>query len=224
MNAHQLDRVRRMFPCFSDIADDSWASSEMIRVTPDTPHAIREGHVLQHAMFMISGSIRVFKLSQSGKEITLYRVYGGQCCVLMMASILGETEYQASVSIEAESEVLMIPVPMFRRWMERSKPVRQFVYGQFVERMTSVTELLENVAFQSVPYRVAEFLLSESSLVETSSIRITHEQLAIELGTAREVITRVLRDFVKQGAVQVQRGRITMTDREILELILKQEM
>jgi CRP/FNR family transcriptional regulator len=70
---------------------------------PQPPHTPFEGHILQHAMFIISGWIRVFKISPTGREITLYRVQSGQCCVLMMASILGETEYEASVSIEAES-------------------------------------------------------------------------------------------------------------------------
>ncbi|MBD2870825.1 Crp/Fnr family transcriptional regulator [Paenibacillus arenilitoris] len=216
MNETQIDRIASLFPCFAGVPGDGWASAEIVTAGPGTPHAVREGRMLRHAMFMMSGAIRVYKISPAGREITLYRVRGGQCCVLMMASILGETEYEASVSVEADTDVLLLPVPLFRSWIDLYKPVRQYVYKQIVERMTNVTKLLEDIAFRPVPSRLAEYLLEASADPRLPSLPVTHEMLAIELGTAREVVSRILKDFATQGAIALGRGRITVTDRGIL--------
>lgn len=222
LTASQIRSIQHAFPCFSHVLHENWKSAHILTITSSTPHAIREGHILQHAMFIINGSIRVFKISPTGKEITLYRVQSGQCCVLMMASILGETEYEASVSIEAETEVLLLPVTEFRSWMDTTKPIRQYIYKQFIDRMTNVTKLLENVAFEPIPYRIAEFLFIASTQSET--LQITHEQLAVELGTAREVITRNLKELASKGALALQRGKITVLNRGILRNILDQHL
>lgn len=221
MNERQIDQINHLLPCFASVPYDNWNSAEIVSINPATPHSIREGHLLQHAMFIIRGWIRVFKISPTGREITLYRVQSGQCCVLMMASILGETEYEASVSVEAETDVLLLPVSTFRSWMVTYKPIRQFIYKQFIERMTNVTNLLENIAFNSIPYRIAEYLIIESALPQIKTIQITHEKLAIELGTAREVVSRILKDFASKGAIALSRGNITILDRSILKNILE---
>lgn len=222
LNESQIHHIHHLFPCFSHVLYENWKSAEVLTIAPTSPHSVREGHILQHAMFIISGSIRVFKISQTGKEITLYRVQSGQCCVLMMASILGETEYEASVSIEAETVVLLLPVLEFRSWMDTIKPIRQYIYKQFIDRMTNVTNLLENVAFVPIPYRIAEFLFIESA--QSEALQITHEQLAVELGTAREVITRNLKDLANKGVIALQRGKITVLNRGILKNILDQHL
>jgi CRP/FNR family transcriptional regulator len=222
LNERQIHHIQHVFPCFSHVRYENWKSADVLTITPTTPHSVREGHILQHAMFIISGSIRIFKITPTGKEITLYRVQSGQCCVLMMASILGETEYEASVSIETETVVLLLPVLEFRSWMDTIKPIRQYIYKQFIDRMTNVTKLLENVAYGPIPYRIAEFLLIEST--QSESLQITHEQLAVELGTAREVITRNLKNLASKGAIALQRGKITVLNRGILRNIMDQHL
>ncbi|CAN7719853.1 Crp/Fnr family transcriptional regulator [Paenibacillus sp. LjRoot153] len=222
LNEHQIHNIQHVFPCFSHVHYENWKSAEIRTITTTTPHSVREGQILQHAIFIISGSIRVYKISPMGKEITLYRVHSGQCCVLMMASILGETEYEASVSIETETVVLLIPVLEFRGWMDTIKPIRQYIYKQFIDRMTSVTKLLENVAYGPIPYRIAEFLFIESARSET--LQLTHDQLAVELGTAREVITRNLKNFASMGAIALQRGKVTILSRDILKSIMDQHV
>ncbi|MFB9324646.1 Crp/Fnr family transcriptional regulator [Paenibacillus aurantiacus] len=212
-----LRRLHRIFPCFGALPDADWREAEVVRLNPDSPVYIREGHVFRHAVFILSGWVRVYKISPSGREITLYRLTGGQCCVLMLASILGELEYEASISIESDTEALLLPVEMFRSWMNAYQPVRRFVYGQFVGRMANVTRLLEQIAFEPVPRRLAELLLATTA--DRACVPVTHENLAIELGTAREVISRLLKDFASQGAVALGRGRITVLDRERLAAI-----
>ncbi|MNN53445.1 cAMP receptor protein [compost metagenome] len=159
-------------------------------------------------MFILQGTVRIYKITPQGREITLYRVQNGQTCVLMMASILGETPYEASASIEVDTEVLLIPIPLFRKWMDLYLPLKQHVFQQIIERITSVTQLVENIAFQSIPYRIAEFLLKRMDTDNHMTLHITHEQLAIELGTAREVISRSLKDLARKKIIVTRRGCI----------------
>ncbi|MBO9596241.1 MAG: Crp/Fnr family transcriptional regulator [Cohnella sp.] len=215
LNDDQTKRIAELFPCFAAAPNDAWNTSELVAVTPATPHSIREGHVLQHAAFILSGRIRIHRITPEGREVTLYRVHGGECCVLMLASILGETAYEASVDIETDAEVLLVPIPTFSTLMDTIKPIKQYVYKQIMERLTDVTTLLEHIAFRSIPYRIAEYLLSAGG-----TLRMTHEQLAIELGTAREVVSRTLRNFVQEGAISLGRRRIQIVDANRLERIM----
>jgi len=217
-----IQRISLILPFLSSIPDKDWSQVELRTVTPNTPHSIREGHMLQHAMFILKGSVRIHKVSQQGREVTLYRVQDGQSCVLMMASILGEIAYEASASIEGETEILLIPVPLFRRWIDTYQPLKQFVFKQIIQKVTTVMDLLENIAFKSISYRIADFLLKQSS-ENDAIIKITHEQLAIELGTAREVISRALKDFTNQNILVSRRGYLQILDRNLLHQVHNDE-
>jgi len=223
MDELQISRVRDLFPCFATVPETRWAKAELIEVAPSTPHAIREGRLLEHAMFIVGGGVRIYKIGPStGREITLYRVFAGQCCALMMASALGETEYEASAAIEVLTEVFLLPIADFKSWVDDFKPVRQYVYKQIISRITDVTNLLENVAFQSIPCRLADFLLIRSSAREKATLRLTHEQVAAELGTAREVVSRTLKSFAAKGTLALKRGEITVLSPHNLQAIAEQ--
>ncbi|WP_433945060.1 Crp/Fnr family transcriptional regulator [Paenibacillus sp. SN-8-1] len=220
-----IRRISLLLPCLSLIPEEDWAQAEIRKVTPATPHFIREGHILQHAMFILQGTVRIYKITPQGREITLYRVQNGQSCVLMMASILGETPYEASASVEADTEVLLIPIHLFRTWIDLYLPLKQHVFQQIIERITSVTQLVENIAFQSIPYRIAEFLLKQMDNNNHATLQITHEQLAVELGTAREVISRSLKELALKNIIAARRGCIQIVDRNLLlELIHNSSM
>lgn len=220
MNIGQIDVIRNIFPFFGSVSDEDWRSAEWTAVDPSTPHSIREGHLFRHAIFVVSGVVRVYKISPAtGREITLYRVKDGECCMLMAASILGDTEYEASMSIETVTEALLLPAAVFKRWMDTIQPFRQYIYKQMIGRMTSVSTLLEQVAFHSIPCRIADYLLTESAKAQEDTLRMTHERLAAELGTAREVVSRALKELAARGAVALRRGEIAIADRRLLHAI-----
>lgn len=225
MNMSQIEAVRHALPFLGPVPDEDWRTAELASVDPTTPHSIREGHLFRHALFVISGVVRVYQISPvSGREITLYRVGSGGFCVLMMASILGDTEYEASIAVETSTEVLLLPVDVYKRWLDSYKPVRQYIYKQMIERMISVTVLLERVAFQSIAYRVADYLLVESARTGSHAVNITHGQLGVELGSAREAVSRTLKGFAQSGAVSLSRGRIIINDRGLLEAVINSTM
>jgi cAMP-binding proteins - catabolite gene activator and regulatory subunit of cAMP-dependent protein kinases len=216
----QLSGIITLFPALSCVPRECWRSAQIVTVSPSTPHVVREGRLLEHAMFILDGPIRIYKLGLSGKEVTLYRIGPGESCALMMASLLGQIPYEASAGIETESQVLLIPAPVFRSWMNEYEMLRQWIYRQIMQRITSVTQVIENIAFRSIPSRLADHLLICASS-SGSTLYVTHEQLAAELGTAREVISRTLKDFADKGALVLGRKQVTILNRDELQRILK---
>lgn len=221
INSAQLSQIRLLFPCFASVPDDKWRRSELVSITPATPHSVREGKLLEHALFIVSGGVRIYKLCpSSGREVTLYRVFGSECCPLMMASVIGETEYEASAAIEVPTEVVAVPAMEFVSWIDECKPIRQFVYKQLVGRITDVASLLGKIAFQPIPVRLADFLLAQAQLQNFDApLRLTHDRIAAELGTAREVVSRTLKAFQSQEAIQLQRGQVVLLDPAKLQRI-----
>jgi len=166
-------------------------------------------------LFVVAGGARIYKICPStGREMTLYRVLEGQCCPLMMASVLGGSEYEASAAIEAPTEALLVPVPEFKAWIDEFPTVRQFVFKQIAGRIVDVALLAERVAFLPIPVRLADFLLVAAR--DQSSLRITHDRIAAELGTAREVVSRALQALASQELIRLHHGRVELLRRDLL--------
>lgn len=164
--------------------------------------------------FVFEGSIKVFKEHPSGRSITLYRLGEGDSCILSMSCALSNPIHQASAIVEERSTVLTVTTEDFRRLMDRSAVARDYVFGLFASRLTDVLLLLEEVVFQRMDERLAAILLEASARNGSDTVMSTHEQLAEEAGTAREVVTRVLRDFASKGWVEIGRGQTKILDRK----------
>ena len=164
--------------------------------------------------FIVSGSIRVFKEHDSGKSITLYRIGPGDTCILSMSCALSNPIHQASAIVEEDATVLTISTEDFRSLMDSSNEARDYVFSMFATRLTDVMILIEEIVFRRMDERLAGILIDHAARHHTLTINATHEKLAEEAGTAREVVTRILRDFAARGWVELQRGSITITDRK----------
>jgi CRP/FNR family transcriptional regulator, anaerobic regulatory protein len=174
-----------------------------------------EGDQVDAIALLISGIVRVYKISETGREITLYRFGNGQSCILTANAILNQKNFPAVATVEKEAQAVMIPADAFREWVRRYDLWREFVFDLLSERLSSVMEIVEEVAFHRMDARVASFLLERSRSSE--SIRITHQETAAELGSSREVISRILEDFSVDGMIIVSRGTITVLDRVALQ-------
>lgn len=217
MQNEKIASIVSTFPCFAAIPLEQWQNTEAAVITLPARPVIEEGHIFQHASFVLSGSVRIYKISPTGKELTLYRVKRGEVCVIMMASILGETGYEAIAETEEETELLVLPVALFKQWMDTYKELNQFIYRLFIKRMVSVTNLIEDMTFLPMDRRVAELLLRKTNPHSAAPLYITHESLSLELGTAREVVSRVLKEFERLGWIRLGRGKISMLKRSELE-------
>lgn len=172
------------------------------------------GQAPQNYLLLLSGSIRVQQVAESGRVIVLYRVTTGQSCPLTTACLMGYEEYPAEAMAETASTAVAIPRGTFDSLIARSAEFRRFVFTAFSTRVTGLLLLLDEIAFQRLDIRLAARMLSLAD--DTGHLSITHQQLASELGTAREVVTRLLQEFHRRGWLAVGRGSIEILDRNQL--------
>ncbi len=177
-----------------------------------------EGDACSQVALIGRGDIRVYKSAESGREITLYHVASGETCVLTTTCFLTASTYPASAIAEEETEAILFPAPQVRRWFAEDETLRQFFLETLARRMSHVMALVEEVAFNRMDRRLAERLLRRFAQAGTTTdvLETTHEQLAAELGSAREVISRLLKELERSGAIELARGRIVLRDQAIL--------
>jgi CRP/FNR family transcriptional regulator len=149
----------------------------------------------------------VAKLAPNGREILLYRVEPGQGCILSGGCLLGHSDYAARGVAERDVTLLNLPPGPFHELMLGFEPFRRFVFGMYGERLAEVMELVEEVAFRRLDERLAQLLLQRGPVLEA-----THQKLADELGSVREIVSRLLRGFEERGWVKLERERITVLD------------
>lgn len=165
----------------------------------------------------LSGVIQVKTTTESGREILLYRVQPGDSCIITVSCLLGNTTYMAYGIAEGKLRAVSIPKPLFTQLIKKSDAFRTFVFQFFGQRLTQLTTLIEEIAFQKLDQRLASRLLELGPDIE-----VTHHNLAIELGSVREVVSRLLQDFREQGAIELERGRIKIVDEAVLGQIAHQ--
>ena len=166
---------------------------------------------------LISGVVRVYKIGETGREITLYRFGNGESCILTANAILSQKTFPAIAVVEKDAEAVMIPADIFRQWVAKYDLWREFVFDLLSQRLSNVMTIVEEVAFRRMDERLASFLLTRSRV--QNPMRITHQEIASELGSSREVVSRLLEDFSKRGFLRVGRGEIEILDEEGLHAI-----
>jgi CRP/FNR family transcriptional regulator len=161
---------------------------------------------------LLSGSVRVVKPDVSGREIILYRIRPGDSCILTVSCLLGNQTYTARGILDVSVTAVTIPKPLFIDLITQSEPFRTYVFKFFSERLTQLIYLIEEVTFQKLDQRLASILLARGPVLD-----ITHQQLADDLGSVREVVSRLLQEFKNLGAIEIQRGRILVVNGAVLQ-------
>ncbi len=165
---------------------------------------------------VMDGSVRVTKLSPTGREIVLYRVSPGEGCLLAGSCLLGDSDYSASAVAEHDVVVLVIPPALFQELILQYEPFRRFVFGMYSARLGEVMELLEEVAFKRLDTRLAQLLIQRGPVINA-----THQKLADELGSVRVFVSRLLRNFEERGWVKLEREKVTVVDLKGLSVFAK---
>jgi CRP/FNR family transcriptional regulator, anaerobic regulatory protein len=181
---------------------------------------LREGQVCGSVPFVLEGAIRVFKTAESGREITLYRIEAGQTCILSSGCGTSIVSFPASAVAESETGAAFMSTEMVRRLLAEGASFRDYVLAQYSRRMAEVMELVEEVAFRRVDERLAQWLTEHSSGEETADpekrrarfdyISATHQELADHVGTSREVVSRILKDWEQRKVVEISRGSLRL--------------
>jgi CRP/FNR family transcriptional regulator len=173
-----------------------------------------EGDHVEAIALLISGVVRVYKVGETGREITLYRFGNGASCVLTANAILSQKSFPAIATVEQDAEAVMIPANTFRDWVRHYDLWRDFVFELFSQRLSTVMAIVDEVAFRRMDSRVASLLLSQGKI--QNPLRITHQEIASELGSSREVVSRLIEDFVSEGSIRSGRGMVEILDFELL--------
>ncbi|QUS58452.1 Crp/Fnr family transcriptional regulator [Pseudovibrio brasiliensis] len=177
------------------------------------------GKAPENLLLLLSGSVRVQQLSEGGREIILYRVHAGESCVLTTACLLAYEDYSAEGIAETDTQAVAIPRMVFDDLIAQSETFRRFVFSAYSKRITDLFLVIEEIAFQRMDIRLAQKLLELAG--SGTQVATTHQQMAAELGTAREVVSRQLREFQRRDWITQSRGTIEITDRSGLEVLAK---
>ncbi|MBO9475664.1 Crp/Fnr family transcriptional regulator [Shimia sp. R10_1] len=173
------------------------------------------GQTADNLLLLLEGTVKVIQKSESGREVFLYRVHAGESCVLTTACMLAFEDYSAEGTAETDVKAIAIPRAIFDDLVGKSPVFREFVFAAYSRRITDLFTLIDDIVFQRMDVRLASRLLELADTRQT--VRATHVVLASELGTAREVISRILSEFQRRGWIEQSRGEVKLLDPDGLE-------
>ena len=160
-----------------------------------------------------SGQLRSYIVSDEGREVTLYRLLERDICLFSAACMMTSIRFEDTIETEKDSDIWLIQTETYREVMERSAPLANYTCQVLASRFTEVMWLMDQILFKRFDTRLATFLLEESAIEDCDTLDITHEKIANHMGTAREVVTRMLKYFQEEGMVSLSRGGVTIVDR-----------
>ena len=166
-------------------------------------------------LFIISGEIRTYILSDEGREITLFRLYPNDLCVLSASCVISQISFDTQMTARQDTEVLIIPPNITALLKEQNISVRCFLYEQATERFSEVMWAMQQILFKGLDQRLAAFLVEECERTNSNTVRMTHEQIARNISSAREAVARMLKQFTQDGLVELKRGEIIIKDTDL---------
>ena len=205
-------RLLALYPALASLAPDEIAAickPDVTAVIAEGTELFAERHACRGFPLLIEGSIKVVKNTPAGREMLLYRVEPGGSCVITSSCLLGHTRYTARGIAETPLRMLMLPTALFEKLIAGNAAFRDFVFHLLAERIAELMLLVEEVAFHRLDQRLAKLLLGKGE-----PIHATHQTLADELGSVREIVSRLLKGFAGQGLVTLGRERIELVDRD----------
>jgi CRP/FNR family transcriptional regulator len=214
LNSDTRLRLLQHYPMLAELPAsklDELLSQAMVMSLPAGTTVFDENQACQGFPLILSGSLRVIKASANGRELQLYRVIPGESCILTSSCLLGHTRYQARGICENDVEMVLLPASAFHVLLETQSSFRTYVFHLFSDRLTDLMQLVSAVAFQKLDQRLAALLISKES-----PIHATHQALADELGSAREMVSRLLKGFADQGWLLLGREHIEIVDKAAL--------
>lgn len=168
-------------------------------------------------LLVCSGQLRAYILSDEGREITLYRLFERDICLFSASCMMQSIQFDVQIEVEKDAEFWVIPPDVYKSLMEQSPAMANYTNEIISTRFSEVMWLMEQVMWKSFDKRLADFLLQESVLDGTRTLALTHEKIANHMGTAREVVTRMLRYFQSEGLVSLSRGAVTIVNEDGLK-------
>ena len=222
-NTELYELFNRAFPFWEDIKDYDretfMKSSQTISFYRGAN--IHDGGECTGVIIVKSGVLRLYLLSEEGKEVTLYRLFPGDVCILSASCVLESLTFDVNIDAEEDSECVVVGGCAYEGLWQRSDAVKIYTYETALSRFSDVMWVMQQILFMSMDKRLAIFLLDEAAKIGSDTIKLTHEQIAKYMGSAREVVSRMLKYFVSEGLITQSRSEgITITDKKSLRKIV----
>ena len=213
---------RESFPFWEKLSytDREYICQNSYGITYPKGKNIHDGDECSGVIIVRSGSLRLYIMSEEGKDITLYRLHKGDLCMLSASCVLSAITFEVFVDAEEDSECCVISGPAFAAVSERNADVRIFALETAVGRFSDVMWVMQQILFMSMDKRLAIFLSDEAVRTGSDTIALTHGQIARYMGSAREVVSRMLKYFASEGIVEVSRGGVTILDKKRLRRLI----
>ena len=170
-------------------------------------------------LFVMQGEMRTYLLSEEGREVTLFRIYPNDLCVLSASCVISQISFDTQMSAQKDTEALIIPPNIVLFLKEKNLSVRCFLYELATKRFSDVMWAMQQILFKRLDQRLALFLMQESQRLGTDTIHMTHEQIAQQISSAREAVARMLKQFSEDGLVELKRGAIWLLDQKGLKAL-----
>ena len=214
--------IANYFPVFSKLTPDQQKmvlDYTAIRKVP--AGTIVHNGTMECTGFLLvrSGQLRAYILSEEGREVTIYRLFDHDCCLFSAACIMASLQFEVIIEAEKDSEIFIIPPSVYQKLMNESLPVSKYTNDLMASRFSDIMWLMDQIMWKSFDKRLAAFLLEETAIEGSNMLKVTHERIANHMGTAREVVTRMLRYFQSEGLVKLTRGAIEITDEAGLDAL-----
>ncbi len=209
---------KQALPFWKDLSEDDRdfiCRHSVARSCPAGAH-LHDGSECSGVFFIRSGSLRVYMMSEAGKDITLYRLYPGDICMLSASCVIQAITFDVFIDAEEDSEYFVIGAPAFAALSEREPKVRIFALETTVSRFSDVMWVMQQILFMSMDKRLAIFLADECARTGSDTLRMTHGQIARYMGSAREVVSRMLKYFSNEGIVEASRKGVRILDKKRL--------
>ncbi len=214
--------VKNYIPIWDELTDTQQKTLEDYAA----PRSFTKGEAVHSGSFHCTGLIivkngrlRVFATSDEGREITLYRLFEYDICLLSASCMLHSINFDIAITAETDTEVYIIPADIYKEIMEKSAPLSNYTNEIMASRFSDVMWLMEQIMWKSFDKRLAEFLINEMTIENANTLHITHEEIGNHLGNPREVVTRMLKYFANEGLVKLSRGTIEIiNERKLLKI------
>ena len=216
---------KEYFPIWDKMTEDQ--RSRIVSVTEF--QKVKKGTILHDGspdclgmLLVKNGQLRAYLLSEEGREVTICRFFEMDICLFSASCVMPNMQYDIFIEAEKDTELWIIPACLYQNLMDESLAISNYSHNLITNHFSDVMWLMEQIMWKSFDKRLARFLLEETLLEGTNSLKITHEKIANHMGTAREVVTRMLRYFQGEGMVKLTRGAIEITDRKRLEKLAEE--
>lgn len=219
--ADYSETLKNAFPFWDKISNE--CRENLLHSTQDVHfkkgYTIHDGNECTGVIIIKSGSLRIYMISEDGKEITLYRLFPGEICMLSASCVLDSITFDVFVDAEENSECIVVGGCAFAELSEKCPDVKIFALECAVSRFSDVMWVMQQILFMSMDKRLAIFLLDEASKTKSDTVKLTHEQIAKYIGSAREVVSRMLKYFSTEGILESSRGGVKILDKPRLRAL-----